>query len=148
MRSEERWGVLVAAASSLLGGSSVAVTRAVIGEMSPASLGLFRFGIGALCLLPLFLAARQRGPGRRDLVAIVLLGLLFFAVFPWLFNASLSRTTAARGALALSTLPLFTLLLGALFRHGASPLPWRASPSRSPARRRQAHRRRLGSAIS
>src|ERR1700736_6488564 len=82
MRSEERWGVLAAAASSLLGGSSVAVTRAVIGEMSPASLGLFRFGIGALCLLPLFLAARQRGPGRRDLVAIVLLGLLFFAVFP------------------------------------------------------------------
>jgi drug/metabolite transporter (DMT)-like permease len=44
------------------------------------------------------------------------LGLLFFAVFPILFNASLIYTTAARGSLALSTLPVLTMLVGALLR--------------------------------
>jgi drug/metabolite transporter (DMT)-like permease len=38
---------------------------------------------------------------------------LFFAAFPILFNASLIFTTAARGALALSTLPLLTMAVGA-----------------------------------
>ncbi|MBU2408568.1 MAG: DMT family transporter, partial [Gammaproteobacteria bacterium] len=41
------------------------------------------------------------------------LGLLFFGVFPVLFNASLMFTTAGRGALALSTLPLLTMLVAA-----------------------------------
>jgi drug/metabolite transporter (DMT)-like permease len=41
------------------------------------------------------------------------LGLLYFALFPILFNASLIFTTAARGALALSTLPLLTMVVGA-----------------------------------
>jgi drug/metabolite transporter (DMT)-like permease len=36
------------------------------------------------------------------------------ALFPILFNASLIFTTAARGALALSTLPLLTMVVGAL----------------------------------
>jgi drug/metabolite transporter (DMT)-like permease len=42
--------------------------------------------------------------------------LLFFGLFPILFNASLAYTTAARGALALSTLPLLTMLAAALLR--------------------------------
>jgi drug/metabolite transporter (DMT)-like permease len=41
------------------------------------------------------------------------LGMLFFFLFPLLFNASLIFTTAARGALALSTLPLLTMVVGA-----------------------------------
>ena len=41
------------------------------------------------------------------------LGVLYFALFPILFNASLIFTTAARGSLALSTLPLLTMLVGA-----------------------------------
>jgi drug/metabolite transporter (DMT)-like permease len=119
MDTRERWGVLAAAASSLLGGSSVAATRFVIGELSPSRLGLLRFGIGTICLLPLLYRARQHRPAARDIVAIALLGILFFAVFPWLFNAALARTTAAHGALALATLPLLTLALGALFRREA-----------------------------
>ena len=39
--------------------------------------------------------------------------MLYFGLFPVLFNASLISTTAARGALALSTLPLLTMLVGA-----------------------------------
>jgi drug/metabolite transporter (DMT)-like permease len=44
-------------------------------------------------------------------------------LFPLLFNASLRYTTAARGALALSTLPLLTMGVAAAL--GVEPLTWR-----------------------
>jgi drug/metabolite transporter (DMT)-like permease len=53
------------------------------------------------------------------------LGVLYFALFPILFNASLIFTTAARGALALSTLPLLTMVVGALL--GSEALTMRKS---------------------
>jgi drug/metabolite transporter (DMT)-like permease len=71
-----------------------------------------RFAIGALCLAPFALAARVR-PAPRDIVPVALLGILFFAAFPWFFNKALSLTSAAHGALALSALPLATLGLAA-----------------------------------
>ena len=48
------------------------------------------------------------------------LGLLFFAVFFVLFNVSLTYTTAARGTLALSTLPLLTMVVATAL--GVEPL--------------------------
>lgn len=71
------------------------------------------FGIGVVLLLPATLLARERLPTARNLPTVALLGLLFFGLFPVLFNAALARTTAARGALALSTLPLLTMLAAA-----------------------------------
>ena len=109
-------GVLAAIASSTLGGLSVGVTRLVVGATDPITLGAFRFGIGCLLLLPLVWRDRCRWPPVSALPAIAGLGLLFFAVFPILFNASLIYTTAARGSLALSTLPVLTMLVGAFLR--------------------------------
>lgn len=109
-------GVLAAMLSSAIGGSSVAATRYVIGMTDPMTLGALRFGIGFLGLLPIALWQSQPWPPRRDWPAVVGLGALFFGLFPILFNASLIFTTAARGALALSTLPLLTMLVAALLR--------------------------------
>jgi drug/metabolite transporter (DMT)-like permease len=111
--AREGVGVAAALASSTLGGTSVVATRFLMGAVDPATLGVFRFGIGCALLVPVVLALRSSWPPRRDLPAVALLGLLFFAAFPFLFNASLARTTAARGALALSTQPLLTLAVGA-----------------------------------
>jgi drug/metabolite transporter (DMT)-like permease len=47
------------------------------------------------------------------LIAVALLGILFFFAFSVLFNLAYSYTTAARGALTLSTMPLTTMLVGA-----------------------------------
>lgn len=109
----ELLGVGAAVLSSLIGGSAVAVTRFAIGATDPVTLGAFRFGIGVALLLPFALLARERMPATRDLPAVVALGLLFFGAFPVLFNLALSKTTAARGALALSTLPLLTMVAAA-----------------------------------
>ncbi|MBL28626.1 MAG: EamA family transporter [Rhodospirillaceae bacterium] len=107
-------GVAAAALSSAFGGTAIGATRYLVGWTDPMTLGAFRFGIGFLALLPVAFLQRGRWPARRDWPRVAGLGLLFFCLFPILFNASLIFTTAARGALALSTLPLLTMLAGAL----------------------------------
>ncbi|MBO0754248.1 MAG: DMT family transporter [Bradyrhizobiaceae bacterium] len=109
-------GVLAAVASSSLGGLSVAVTRLVVGATDPITLGAFRFGIGGLLILPLVWRQGQTLPEARALAPIAGLGFLYFGLFPVLFNGSLIYTTAARGSLALSTLPVLTMLVGAILR--------------------------------
>ena len=113
-------GVLAAMLSSAIGGTSVAATRYVVGATDPITLGAMRLGIGFLGLLPLALLQREPWPARADWPGVAGLGLLFFGLFPLLFNASLIFTTAARGALALSTLPLLTLAVAASL--GIEPL--------------------------
>src|ERR1700710_1401005 len=121
----EIWGVLAAVLSSALGGTAIGATRFVRNAVDPLAIGAFRFGLGFLFLLPVALLQGGKWPERRDWLAIAGLGLLFFALFPVLFNASLIYTTAARGALALSTLPLLTLAVGAGL--GVEALTWRKS---------------------
>ncbi|MEN3348833.1 MAG: hypothetical protein V7632_2468 [Bradyrhizobium sp.] len=116
----EIWGVAAAVLSSALGGTSIGATRFLVGAIDPLAIGSFRFGIGVVLLLPLALLQLRAWPPQRDWPAVAGLGLLFFAAFPILFNASLIFTTAARGALALSTLPLLTTLVGAAL--GVEPL--------------------------
>lgn len=119
-------GVLAAVASSMFGGTAIGATRYLRDTADPMTLGAFRFGIGVLLLLPVALVqarGRARWPVGVDLARTVGLGLLFFALFPYLLNASLAATTAARGALALSTLPLLTMAVGAVL--GIEPLTWR-----------------------
>jgi drug/metabolite transporter (DMT)-like permease len=107
-------GVLAAVLSSGLGGTSVGATRYLADALDPLTLGALRFGIGALLLLPLALRVPGGRPQPGEWPALVGLGLLFFGLFPILFNASLIFTTAARGGLALSTVPLLTMLAAAL----------------------------------
>src|SRR5262249_1947678 len=98
----------------------IGATRFLVNAIDPLAMGSFRFGLGVLLLLPIALVQGHRWPPRRDWAAVAGLGLLFYAAFPILFNASLIFTTAARGALALSTLPLLTMLVGAAL--GSEPL--------------------------
>src|SRR5688572_4401920 len=120
--SSERTGILAAVVSSALGGSAAALTRYTIGASDPVTLAAFRFGIAFLLILPLALALRSRWPQGRDWLGVAALGVMFFAVFFVIYNVSMSLTTAARGSLALSTLPLVTMLVAALLgREKLSP---------------------------
>jgi drug/metabolite transporter (DMT)-like permease len=113
MIGSEFIGVLAAVLSSAFGGAAGGVTRFVIHDIDPITLAAFRFGIGFLLLLPVTLALGSRWPPPRDRPRVVLLGLMFFAFFFILYNLSLAFTTAARGSLALSTLPVATMAVGA-----------------------------------
>lgn len=110
----ERAGVVAALLSSALGGTAAAITRYAIGATDPVTLASFRFGIAFLLVLPIALVLGSKWPVGRDWLGVAGLGVLFFAVFFVLYNVSMSHTTAARGSLALSTLPLTTMLVAAL----------------------------------
>ncbi len=113
-------GVLLALVSSCLGGTAAAVTRYLVGNADPITLAILRWGIGFLCVLPAALLLRVRWPQRNDWLAVAALGLCFFGLFFVLYNIAVSYTTAARASLALSTLPLQTMVVGALL--GIEPL--------------------------
>ena len=111
----ERAGVLAALASSALGGTAAGFTRYVISATDPVTLAAFRFGLAIVLVLPAALLARSRFPRGRDAAAVAALGMLFFCAFFVVYNLAMSYTSAARGALALSTLPVVTMLIAAAF---------------------------------
>jgi len=109
-------GVLAAVLSSALGGSAAALTRYVIGATDPVTLAFYRFGIGVLLIFPIAIFLGSRFPRGKDLAWVAALGVLFFSIFFVFYNIAMSLTTAARGSLALSCLPLTTMLIALLFK--------------------------------
>ncbi len=118
-----QFGVLIAIISSCLGGTAAAVTRYLVGNADPVTLAILRWVIGFLVLLPVALLMRVRWPRREDLPAVASLGVCFFGLFFVLYNIAIGYTTSARASLALSTLPLQTMVVGALL--GIEPLTLR-----------------------
>ncbi len=118
-------GVLIAIVSSSLGGTAAAVTRYLVGNADPLTLAILRWGIGFVCVLPIALILRVQWPRRSDWLAVAALGIAFFGLFFILYNIAVGYTTAARASLALSTLPLQTMVVGALL--GIEPLTARKS---------------------
>ena len=116
-------GVAIALVSSALGGTAAAITRYLVGNADPITLAILRWAIGFACLLPTALFLGVKWPPRRDWPAVVLLGICFFGLFFVLYNIAISFTTAARASLALATLPLHTMVVGALL--GVEPLTMR-----------------------
>jgi drug/metabolite transporter (DMT)-like permease len=110
----EWFGVLLAIVSSSLGGTAAAVTRYLVGSADPLTLAILRWGIGLCAVVPVAIILRVRWPRRSDWPGVAGLGLCFFGLFFILYNIAVGYTTAARASLALSTLPLQTMLVGAL----------------------------------
>ena len=106
--------VLIAIVSSCLGGTAAAVTRYLVGNADALTLAILRWGIGFLFVLPIALVLRVKWPPRSDWFGVAALGLCFFGLFFILYNIALGYTTAARASLALSTLPLQTMLVGGI----------------------------------
>lgn len=110
----ERTGVMIAVLSSCLGGTAAAVTRYLVGNADAVTLAILRWGIGFMCILPIALLLRVRWPQRSDWAGVAGLGMCYFGLFFVLYNVAMSFTTAARASLALATLPLQTMVVGAL----------------------------------
>ena len=108
---------IAAAISSISAGISIVATRLIIYETNPISLAFFRYFIAATCLLPiLYLGLRKKKISPNHILPIIILGALLYSLFPWGFSASLKYTTAAYGAIALATMPIFTLIIACIFQ--------------------------------
>ena len=122
---QARTGVFIAILSSCLGGTAAAVTRFLVGDADPVTLAILRWGIGFAVLLPVAVIFGARWPRREDWPGVMALGIGFFGLFFIFYNVSIGYTTAARASLALSTLPLQTMIVGAVL--GAEALTMRKS---------------------
>ncbi len=110
----EWFGVLLAIVSSSLGGTAAAITRYLVDSADPLTLAILRWGIGLCVVVPVAIILRARWPQRSDWPSVAGLGICFFGLFFILYNIAVGYTTAARASLALSTLPMQTMLVGAL----------------------------------
>jgi drug/metabolite transporter (DMT)-like permease len=108
--------IVAAAFASISFGASAVVTRSVIHDIDPILLAFLRFLIASLLLAP----GGVLGPLGRfrfgDIVAASGLGIIFFGLFPWFFNAGLALIPASRGALWLATMPVLTFGFAAILR--------------------------------
>jgi drug/metabolite transporter (DMT)-like permease len=100
--------------------SSEGVERYLVDSADALTLVVFRWGIGFPCVLPTALLLRVRWPPHRDWAGVAGLGMCYFGLFFIFYSTAVSYTTAARASLALSTLPLQTMAVGALL--GVEPL--------------------------
>jgi drug/metabolite transporter (DMT)-like permease len=99
--------------AAILFGASVVAVRVAVQDIPPLTLAILRFGQGGFLLLLLLLiwARDLLSIGWRDVPYLLLLGAIFFTIFPVTFNTSLRLTEASRGALMLATMPLWSVLL-------------------------------------
>jgi len=106
--------MVAAAATGVQVGSAIVATRFVIDQTDPVTLAFLRYLIGfCLLLLPAWHASRG-GFKRRDLLPIAALGITQFGILIVLMNYGLKFIPSARAALIFATVPLLTMILGAL----------------------------------
>jgi len=99
--------------AAILFGASVVAVRVAVQDIPPLTLAILRFGQGGFLLLLLLLIWGRDllRVDRRDVPYLILLGAIFFTIFPVTFNTSLRMTEASRGAMMLATMPLWSVLL-------------------------------------
>ena len=107
-----------ATVAASIAGLTVIFTSLLMQSVDPLMATTLRYLVASVNILPFLILnwPSVRAISLRDLIAISVLGLLFYFLFPFLFNQSLERTTAARGSLIMSLLPILALSLGVLFR--------------------------------
>lgn len=113
MPPREALALAAAAATGVQVGAAMVATRYVVHDIGPLSLGLLRYAIALLCLLPFVAIRRRVRYAGRDLLAIIGLGIVQFAVLIILINLGLQYISSTRAALLFATMPLLTMVVAA-----------------------------------
>jgi drug/metabolite transporter (DMT)-like permease len=101
----------------ILTGTASVTTRYLVTVLDPVEIAFLRYLIGGLAILPLFFLFRSRALNKILLLKVAGLGMLFFALFPFLFSWAFMYTNAARGSLVLATMPIWTMLISKAIGH-------------------------------
>lgn len=107
--------IFVYGTAVLLWASAFPAIRASLGYYSPEHLAALRLLIASAALLLFALAARIPLPKRKDMPAIFLLGICGFSVYHGALSIGEKTVEAGTASLLVSTTPLFSTLLAALF---------------------------------
>jgi drug/metabolite transporter (DMT)-like permease len=106
-------GLSVAAvlAAALIWSSSFAVTKVVLAEVPPMTLGAIRFVVAALVLGVVVHAGGRRLPAPRQRLSLGFAGLLGITAYFALENAGVDLATASDATLIVAAYPIITLAL-------------------------------------
>ena len=99
----------------LLWASAFVAIRYLGDDFSPGALSLGRLLVGALCLGVVALRRGLPRPNRTDLIAIVVIGVLWFGVYNVALNEGEQRVDAGTAAMLIQVSPVLIALLAALF---------------------------------
>ncbi len=103
--------IAITIAHVLTGVASVA-NRYLVHFLDATEVACLRYLFGAILVLCIFLIERPAKPVKAYWLNSFLLGILFFALFPYLFAASFERISAAEGALLIASMPIWSMLIG------------------------------------
>ena len=95
--------------------SAFAGIRAGLEAYGPGQVALFRFLVASAALAGYATLTRMRLPERRDLPAVLLAGLLAFAVYHVALNYGEVAVSAGSASILIATAPVFTALLAVAF---------------------------------
>ena len=110
------WLPLAAVATTLVFWASAFVAIRHLGhDFSPGALSLGRLLVGAACLAVVALGRGVPRPSRSDLLAIVVIGVLWFGVYNVALNEGEQRVDAGTAAMLIQVSPVLIALLAALF---------------------------------
>ncbi len=98
-------------------GTASVLMRYFVNILDPVEIAFIRYLIGGLFVLPLFFIYKSRNLTRSLFFKSLGLGILFFGLFPYLFAEAFVYTNAARGALVLATMPIWTMLIAKAIGH-------------------------------
>ncbi len=110
------WLPLAAVGCTLVFWASAFVAiRHLAHDFSPGALSLGRTLVGALCLGVVALARGIPRPTGRELVSIVVIGVLWFGLYNVALNAGERRVDAGTAAMLIQVSPVLIALLAAVF---------------------------------
>ncbi|MFM7343947.1 MAG: DMT family transporter [Tagaea sp.] len=103
--------LLLAAFSTVLGGTSFVASRYAVTEGDPTEIAFLRYGFAAVIFFAVAFGASGRWPkiARADLAPNLALGVVMFGGFTWLFVAATQYIPAARAALIVAAMPVTAL---------------------------------------
>lgn len=110
-----RAGLIAAAVTGIQVGLGIVATRFAVDQAGPVSLAFFRYGLAFLCLAPVALKVAPWPFARRDIVPVVLIGIVQCGLVIVFLNIALQYIPSARASLIFATFPLLTMILSVLF---------------------------------
>ena len=121
-RRDELLALGAALVTVVLWASAFVAIRDAGDELSPGPLALVRLVVGTALLGVIVVLRRERLPGRRNLLGLVLCGLLWFGLYMVALNAAERRVDAGTASMLVNVGPVLIILLaGFILKEGFAP---------------------------
>jgi drug/metabolite transporter (DMT)-like permease len=119
--SQERLALGAALVTIVLWASAFVGIRAASTDLSAGALALGRLAVGSIALGVVVALRRPSWPTRRQLIPILVSGVLWFGVYNVALNAAERDVDAGTASMLVNVAPIMVAILGGLFLHEGFP---------------------------